>query len=254
VLSAHVRQAEAEACYEAFALLYVAMTRAKRAMYVITKPAGTSASRNYPKLLAATLGAEDNVVRVGNLSCRGAWSEGDAEWFEPVRAQAEAVPERERSEVLVDASARVTRRPARRPSGEKSGTVLVDQLFALEGGAAVDFGNAVHALLAAIEWRETAELAAVDEEKFPAAVRDEVVRCVQAPQLAAVWRRRALTEVWRERAFEIVLDGAWVAGVFDRVLIEREASGAPIRAALFDFKTDRLSNDAGVSEAVRRRS
>ena len=32
VLGAHVRAAEAEACYESLSLLYVAMTRAKRAM------------------------------------------------------------------------------------------------------------------------------------------------------------------------------------------------------------------------------
>ena len=48
--------AEAEVGYENLSLLYVAMTRAKRAMYVLTKPPGKSVSRNFPRLLAATLG------------------------------------------------------------------------------------------------------------------------------------------------------------------------------------------------------
>jgi ATP-dependent helicase/nuclease subunit A len=64
------------------------------------------------------------------------------------------------------------------------------------------------------------------------------------------------TEVWRERAFEIVLDGAWVTGVFDRVVVARDAAGSTlsassgqagspqagraVRATVFDFKTDRL--------------
>ena len=41
-LAAHVQAAEAEAGYEALSLLYVAMTRAKRAMYAITNATGTS--------------------------------------------------------------------------------------------------------------------------------------------------------------------------------------------------------------------
>jgi len=52
VLSAHLAQAEADAAYESLCLLYVAMTRAKRAMYVITEPVGPkSTSRNFPFLL-----------------------------------------------------------------------------------------------------------------------------------------------------------------------------------------------------------
>ena len=46
-------------------------------------------------------------------------------------------------------------------------------------------------------------------------------------------------EVWRERAFEIVLDGIWVTGVFDRVLVVKDPSGRAISAAVYDFKTDR---------------
>jgi ATP-dependent helicase/nuclease subunit A len=48
-----------------------------------------------------------------------------------------------------------------------------------------------------------------------------------------------LAEVWRERAFEIVLDEAWVTGVFDRVVVWRDADGRVLRAAVYDFKTDR---------------
>jgi hypothetical protein len=37
-------------------------------------------------------------------------------------------------------------------------------------------------------------------------------------------------EVWRERAFEAVIDGVWVTGVIDRVVVERGADGRARRA------------------------
>ena len=86
VLEQHVQAAEAEACYEKLSLLYVAMTRAKRAMYVITEHVGTSKSANYPKILAETLGSEYQPVRVGSIFSAGAWARGDSDWHLKIEA------------------------------------------------------------------------------------------------------------------------------------------------------------------------
>src|ERR1035438_2578531 len=60
------------------------------------------------------------------------------------------------------------------------------------------------------------------------------------------------SEVWRERAFETVLDEAWVSGVLDRAVVRRDASGQPVSATVYDFKTDILSEDADLAmEAAR---
>jgi RecB family exonuclease len=96
----------------------------------------------------------------------------------------------------------------------------------------------VHELLAEVEWA-----ALGDPEKLAAAwaargARPDATKaalaCLRAPELADVWVRPAgLAEVWRERAFEVVLDGAWVSGVFDRVVVGLP----PGRATVFDIKT-----------------
>ena len=52
-------------------------------------------------------------------------------------------------------------------------------------------------------------------------------------------------EVWCERAFEVVLDGVWQTGVFDRVVVERDAANRPIKAWVIDFKTDRTGGVVG---------
>jgi ATP-dependent exoDNAse (exonuclease V) beta subunit len=246
VLAAHVRAAEADACYESLSLLYVAMTRAKRALYIVTKPVRTSQSRNFPKLLAETLGAETAPVRVGTREFAGAFEQGDAEWFTqvpltaPEKAEAFLVP------VLPEAERRRSPRlTARRASSGKSGVVAGGQMFSLHRKDAADFGTAVHALLAEVEWsdaNETSRLAATWREREVAAdVIEEAVACLCAPALQPIWSRSAVgrVEVWRERAFEVVLDGVWLSGVFDRVVVERDASGRPARVTVIDFKTDR---------------
>ncbi len=240
-LSAQVRAAEAEACYEALALFYVAMTRAKRAMYVITKAPGASESRNYPKLLASTLGGEP-------------WHAGDPQWYKTVQAIG-ATPPADPGIQALEAALRVPapRRPARRPSAQPEGALGAPQLLTGAGASAAEFGTAVHALLAEAEWGTGAECEADWAARgVPPDALAEARACLRSPALSGVWARAARAEVWRERAFEIVLDEAWVTGVFDRVVVERDARGAVARVTVFDFKTDRVGDAAALAEAVHR--
>jgi ATP-dependent exoDNAse (exonuclease V) beta subunit len=117
---------------------------------------------------------------------------------------------------------------------------------------AVEFGTALHALLSAVEWSDDRALELWWGNEWPPEVVAEAKACLQAPGLAHVWRRPAAGEVWRERAFEIVLDGAWVTGVFDRVVVERGPNGAVLAVAVFDFKTDRLENELSLAAAAGR--
>ena len=240
VLTAHVAAAEADACYEELAVLYVAMTRAKQAIYLVTEPIGTAKSHNFPRLLQETLGDE--------------WTAGDAHWFKKIGAPAAAVvPDPALPALNVALVKRVERRPTRAPSESKGGEVSGARLFALAENGAVDFGRAVHALLAQVEWGGAAEVA-----RLIAAWRDsgvaarEALGCVQAPALASVWTRPASAgrvEVWRERAFELVHAGSWVTGVFDRVVIEYDGTNRVSRATVLDFKTDRETDTALVRHA-----
>ncbi len=237
VLAGHVSLAEADACYEELAVLYVAMTRAKRAMYVITEPVGTSQSCNFPRLLQETLGEE--------------WASGDARWFDTISPVA---PEHAVDGGLATIrSIRTLHRPARTPSESAAPEIAGEKLFALEGGGAVNFGRAVHALFETVEWWEIAQAAAwttarKKEGADEIALR-EAVNCLQSAGLAEVFARSGGgVEVWREKAFEVVLDGVWLTGVFDRVVVERDAANQPIKAWVIDFKTDR--SRAGEDQAA----
>ena len=51
------------------------------------------------------------------------------------------------------------------------------------------------------------------------------------------------SEVWREKAFEIVLADEWVSGTFDRVTIRRDPSGTPLFATILDYKSDQVVSE-----------
>lgn len=243
VLAAHVHAARAESCHEKLSLLYVAMTRAKRAMYAITKPVGTSTSANFPRLLADTLGHDTGTVAVGDLRLPGAWSAGAADWHRRLPPPPPRAPEPAGLEILGSAT-RLVRRLSRRPSAERTGSVPAASLFAPPGAA--DFGTAVHAALARVTWSEDGPAALAG---LAGGVADEVRACLESPELAGIWARPegGAAEAWIERPFEVVLGDTWLSGKFDRVVIVRDGAGRPVRAVVFDFKTDRVPPEADLA-------
>ncbi len=259
VLREYQAEAIAENCYEQLSLLYVGLTRAKRATYAVIERPGRSASLNFPRLLTAALGAEEREVHVGAASLVGTWSAGAGDWFAEIPERAETpltaagsaeglpVAAAGRTELRAgDAVERKARLVAMRPSALRPGHVAAGRLFGAPGGAgAAEHGTRVHALLAALEWGDgvTAErlAAAVPPDGGAAWVeaRREAEACVQAPELADVFRKLHDGDaVWRERGFEAVVDGAWVSGVLDRVVIRRGPAGR-VEAEVYDFKTER---------------
>ncbi len=266
VLAAHLREAEAAACYEKLSLLYVAMTRAKRAMYLVIKPSGKSTSRNFTKLLGETLGEANETVRIGQLELPGAYAAGDADWHTQITMASIA-------EVEATAAVGATLQPldpaavkpshrlaARRPSDGKTGLLPAAALFAAGAGHAASFGAEVHEVFSLVEWAEMRPaggwVAAWAKTGLGADALAVAQACVEAPALAEVWARPAVgagkAEVWRERAFEVVIDGAWITGVFDRVVVARDAAGRATGVTVWDFKTDRAETETDVAAAIVR--
>lgn len=258
VLAAHVAEAEADAAYEKLCLFYVATTRAKRAMYLITKPVGEkSTSDNFPRLLTETLGAVGcaGTARIGSWECDAVFSEGDEAWFEAITRQDDAEEDASGPEKLVPLAEVVAaeRHPARTPSGTKAGMVTGAALFGAASSGAANFGTAVHRAFAAVEWGGvTSELlAAWKAAGLGEPVVAEATACLEARGLAEVFARRPGAEVWRERTFEIVIAGEWITGVFDRVVLVRDAEGRIVEAIVYDFKTDRTTPDEAPQVATR---
>jgi ATP-dependent helicase/nuclease subunit A len=255
VLSAYVRSAEAEACYESLSLLYVALTRAKHALYIITKRPGSSTSRNFPKLLAETLGETTQPIAVGTQVFEGGYVVGTADWYADMHSEPSDVTARVVGLIDEPGFRSRTQLMARRPSGEHHAELFGPRLFSLDQSRATGFGTTVHRLLSEVEWSgpDAAQIVETWRTREPDDVAvEQAIACLKAPALAGIWRKPNFGEVWRERAFEVVIDQDWITGIFDRVVVERDHKGRAFRVSVIDFKTDQVSSAGECAAASGR--
>ncbi|MDB6070755.1 MAG: UvrD/REP helicase [Verrucomicrobiales bacterium] len=262
VLSRALERAQGDTWCERLAGLYVMVTRAKFANYLFLPPPPKtdSGSTSLTGIVRQMLGQED----AGHFSIAGVdypliAAFGDADWIQdhPIRKAAQPVarpvlPGRAAAPLPATVQpdlfappveskpavpARAIPLRAKRPSEPEDPDGDDGTLFQTTRQAARAAGTAVHAAFARVRWLEEAEAALSGSGLLPEAVR-EVRQCLGDPALRAWFAKPdGPAEVWRERAFDLILDGAYQSGTFDRVVIHRDAEGRPLRADLIDFKT-----------------
>jgi ATP-dependent exoDNAse (exonuclease V) beta subunit len=215
--------------YEAFCALYVALTRAKRGLYVLLEKPAKSRDGERASL------AEWLARAVGSAGEPGVvWRRGAADWVDGVAA----LPAR--PQVLAEAplGAAVARRERISPSGAKAAGAVT------HSARGMSFGLEVHEAFERVGW--------VDEER-PRLPESDAGRLVG--ELLAVSEVRAFFErrgrvvgLFREQPVEAVLDGKWLSGVMDRLHVWRDAGGVVTRVEVIDFKTDGVAADAELLE------
>jgi ATP-dependent helicase/nuclease subunit A len=224
VLSAARESDTNEGVFEALCVSYVAMTRAKRALVMLLKPASKNGAEScyFSDHVEASLGA--------SLP----WSQGAPDWFEnvvpsataPAQAPAPAAP-----------PARLKRRVIRRvtPSSAVYHGLVASELFSARDDLAAQRGTRLHEALSRIAWldeklAQPPEISETDLDlTIPSAFRD------------ALKKPPRMIDFWRERSFELIDGDQWISGTFDRVVFMEEQGER--RAEIFDFKSNRRRSD-----------
>lgn len=227
--------------------LYVAMTRARYALHLIVEPLRRTKSGLSSRglnnccpasVLRHAMADIDEPVMDGVL-----YTDGDSDWdaLLPVREGESLVSsisgERERTQAprFGDATNRrswVSVSPSRLATG---GMAHVDDLLGLSSTVGRQRGRVVHDAFERVTYIDE-----VDRDLLPG----EVVAMLDHPVVReALTRRHSEETLWREHSFAARVDGRMLTGRFDRVVIETDDAGRPIRARLIDFKTDRYSDE-----------
>ena len=186
--------------YNSLCLYYVAMTRAKFALTLILNPQNVNEPSSPERI-------SDLIRRVG-LETRG-----NPSWYESVPAKRRVADVAGRPQV-VRAKRQVVRKS--RPSESFRAGLRGDFLFSENFGKAARRGSAAHARYEEIEWLDSSGAA------------NDFERALVKPSAGAT--------LWRERAYELFVDGKWESGQFDRVVFE--GTGSDRSAVIYDFKTD----------------
>lgn len=250
--------AKQRAGFESLCRLYVAMTRAKRGLYLITErpPKTKDGAMTEAQFLRRMLGVSDDGEECPSYLME--WQTGDAAWFagsnraEPKQPGVTIAPP-PLGELLREfqpLAKRVT------PSGEEDFQVKGSVLFGEGREPGRRLGSLVHELLAHVEWWAADSSMAELEAKWQALglLRGEAIESTALSMVRGVLTSVAATyafakpaadaEAWRERPFDLIHEGSWISGIFDRVVVQRES------VRLIDFKTDEVADEAALQEKV----
>jgi len=258
-LAAHYEEQREDEAFESLCALYVGLTRAKRALYVVTHPvAEKSASLNLPRILQHTLaGAAPTALRLADSSVECTWQSGNFDWFEGIALSPSAPPVAPADPLLSAAERRPDLPPrAHRPSAALTGDLPAAALLAGNEERA-DFGTAVHAALEQITWLDpTADVTGQVTRTLaphPVEVRDLVLTALAQPDVRELFLPPAGPHrLACELPFEVLMDGQWISGKIDRLVLHLGDGGRVTSADLIDYKTDRLADAATLPTATAR--
>jgi len=221
--------------------LYVAMTRAKRALYLFVEPPPSKWPKE-PKARHALALRECFGVGGGESH-----AEGDPGWHLGLTPRPAPTTPAARKQLNFPRDAEPTRmRPTVSPSSAevRGGTVRGAALLSRQPSWGQRYGTRVHEALCEIEYLDNFDEDGASEELVKAFGHD-VVR-------EAFTRRFEREDApWRERRFVVPRGGRWLRGSFDRVVVGRNAAGDYEAAHLIDFKTDSLK--AGDTTALEQK-
>jgi ATP-dependent exoDNAse (exonuclease V) beta subunit len=238
----------AEQCYERFCNLYVGLTRAKHASYVLLPkaPKDPSSQRRFDLWIRSVVGVTGGEVTWNGKSRVTLHEAGDAAWHGKVggRGMVEG-PER----VVVTLGRAVSRFERTTPSGAKKEAAGI-----VASPTGMAFGSAVHAAFEAVGW--------VDEEVpvLPAGDAGALVgELLGMSEVRGFFERGGRNvELYREQAVEAILGGKWLSGIVDRLHVIRDGAGTVTEVEVIDFKTDAVESAeqlveryAGQMEAYR---
>lgn len=280
VLKRELDTADETAAFDALCLLYVAMTRARQGLYMITSFQGKSARAFTPaaflkqQLTGDPRRVEGRPLRIGAEEAVCLYEAGNPQWHStgppqrraPAPAMADRPPQATTPTLL---PADYGRRPSLRrrlahvqPSKGPGSVQSAGRLFEPGARDALDLGSAVHQLFQRVEWAEEVDTESLiaqwaQSSPLPESLKRQAAglfrQALAAPQICSVLARpKGAADLWREKRFEAVVDNRWISGTFDRVVVSKDRSGKPAGAAVIDFKTDEVAREAGLDEMARQ--
>lgn len=253
-LSAAIEEADSASCYEAICLWYVAMTRAKKAMYMIAPPQSktTSSSITFRRILDDTLAGSEVEIIWGEESIVQHFESGNADWFTDVDEINDNLNEDDGLDLaeLLKPKDQHRKRKQLKPS-DVSSTIPAVMTLSGKSRHALAVGNAVHEIMENVQWfTEQAFTTAIDDWFVKQPNLDEKVEVAVRRHLDSIGHSESFkleltkpagnVEVWTEKSFEAIIDDGWVSGIFDRVVIFRDENGNAVKAEILDYKTDNL--------------
>ncbi|MES2982256.1 MAG: UvrD-helicase domain-containing protein [Verrucomicrobiota bacterium] len=224
-----LRQAEEtwvnQQTYEAFCKFYVALTRAKRGLYVYIDPPSKSSEPNKPSLgnwLRTSLNMGREIGEVFEM--------GSDRWHTIIKQRSVEKPP-----AIPSISAAIPKRARTTPSSGKKVVIT-----GTGNVSARRKGITMHRAFEKVGWLDEDELL-----EFAPDISDAMTDVLATPEIRDLLSRNGKSiRLYREQRIEAVLNDKWMSGVMDRLHVHADEALVEI----IDFKTDRVVNAAELKE------
>ena len=237
--------------FDAICNLYVALTRAEDALYVVMPKLKDAKPKEFglknlilnsfiPAMRDSATSDKEKADAYERATAAGGVSVGDDLWFEHAQAHAPASPVKP-----IDAvpPATATAFSKLTPSAENGAnrTMSAD---------AIRLGKAVHATFEKIKTldggiaaavRRAAELAGTSSDRR---ATEAVERSLANPQIAELFSESESRKIYNEFPFDALLGGKLASGVIDKLIVETAPDGKPLSAIVADFKSGAFCGDS----------
>jgi ATP-dependent exoDNAse (exonuclease V) beta subunit len=247
-------QHEQRTVRESLCVLYVAMTRARQGLYMLINPPASN-ERSTPQTLAAVV--REALANGATEPDSTPFQHGDVSWLsEPRVEKAAPLPPRPPLTPIRLAPAGKHVRFGATVAPPSAHEAPASAQLRLPDTDAQDRGTAIHALLEQVEWIEdwTADQSVQrDLLRLVLPNRDDAWCAERIAELETILQHDAVREalaradrdaarlsLYREHPFARLVETRLQRGTIDRLEVELDASGAPARARVIDFKTDRV--------------
>jgi ATP-dependent exoDNAse (exonuclease V) beta subunit len=212
-------------------LFYVALTRAKRGLYVLLEPPSEKADPGKPSLANWLARAVESDGAPGTV-----YQSGTPDWVDTV-SLIEKPPSAAAGPPVLGGA--VPRRQRMRPSGEPGGSHGDGARKPRAATSGMRFGTAVHAAFEQVGWLDDGPVDLPDDDAGRL-----VADLITVPEIRALLTsNRGNVELHREQPVDAVLDGKWLSGIIDRLHLHHDPDGRVGRIEVLDFKTDAVERE-----------
>ena len=218
---------------------YVAVTRSRRALYIVTDILGEETeAKHFGRHL-------ELMLSPGSL----VYERGDDDWYEEKK-----ISTTETSQDSAKIGEGLTPLlPCRSgtPHPLSPSSLAVKHQASLESETrvsfssdAADLGTEIHEVLSRIAW----DLKVVDLSGCSDQALELLGAFLKSKEAKKIFSKPdGEWDLWNEKPFDLMIDGQWISGCFDRVQIRREG-GKPVKAEILDYKTNRSTHEAIAKE------
>jgi ATP-dependent helicase/nuclease subunit A len=245
-----VDELDSEHSYESLCCLYVAMTRAKKALYMIAEQCSKTGDSLYQSdILINTL--ESNPL-IENNQLAPVYECGNYQWFIDYAQKA-------KTEKIIKSDIHLTFKPIDTPKtispsqvSDKDKSTGITELLNFSSNTLIQSGNCIHYLFEQINWLEEynfdeTQLFELLKNQYSNDIVKESIELFKNiifdKNLSELFKKPTpQSEVWIEKEFSVIVNNKWLSGRFDRVTIIKNSSNKIEKINVLDYKLGSSNN------------